>query len=147
MVYTLTQFPTVQSVLFQVEGRPLPVVDGEGIPLSRPQSRFDYERLLPDMFVDRPAYGAAIGNPARVSGNTNVFEATFRIAILDGSGTTLVDRQAMATCGTGCRGTFDATLRYDLARAQWGTLRVYYGSPKDGSPQAVRDYPVWLTSP
>ena len=141
VIYTLTQFPTVKSVLLQVEGKPITTFGGDG-----PQSRFDYEQLLPDIFVDRPAYGAAIGNPARVTGNADVFEATFRIAILDSSGKTLVDTQAMATCGSGCRGTFDATLRYDLARAQWGTLRVYYGSAKDGSPQGVRDYPVWLTS-
>jgi hypothetical protein len=147
VVYTLTQFSTVQSVLFQVEGKPVTAFGGEGIALDRPQSRFDYEQLLPDIFVDRPAYGAAIGNPARVSGNADVFEATFRIAILDGSGHVLVDTQAMATCGTGCRGTFDATPRYDLARAQWGTLRVYYGSAKDGSPKSVRDYIVWLTTP
>jgi len=147
VVYTLTQFPTVKSVLFQVEGKPVTTFGGEGIALGGPQSRFDYEQLLPDIFVDRPAYRAAIGNPARVTGNADVFEATFRIAILDGSGKTLADAQAMATCGSGCRGTFDATLRYDVSRAQWGTLRVYYGSAKDGSPQAVRDYPVWLTSP
>ena len=42
-------------------------------------------------------------------------------------------------------GTFDVTLRYDVDKAQWGTLRVYYGSAKDGSPQGIRDYPVWLT--
>ena len=147
VVYTLTQFPTVKSVLFQIEGKPVTTFGGEGIALGGPQSRFDYEQLLPDIFVDRPAYRAAIGNPARVTGNADVFEATFRIAILDGSGKTLADAQAMATCGSGCRGTFDATLRYDVSRAQWGTLRVYYGSAKDGSPQAVRDYPVWLTSP
>jgi germination protein M len=147
VVYTLTQFPTVQAVLFQIEGQTVTTFGGEGIALGGPQSRFDHEQLLPDIFVDRPAYGAAIGNPARVSGNADVFEATFRIAILDGAGKTLVDTQAMATCGSGCRGTFDETLRYDLARARWGTLRVYYGSAKDGSPQAVRDYPVWLTTP
>ena len=147
VVYKLTQFSTGQSVLFQVEGQPVRTFGSEGIALGGPQSRFDYEQLLPDIFVDRPAYGAAIGNPARVSGNADVFEATFRIAILDGSGKTLVDTQTMATCGSGCRGTFDATLRYDLARAQWVTLRVYYGSAKDGSPQGVRDYPVWLTTP
>ncbi|MEA2613454.1 MAG: Immunoglobulin-like domain of bacterial spore germination, partial [Chloroflexota bacterium] len=55
-------------------------------------------------------------------------------------------RQAMATCGSGCRGTFDITLSYVTRREQWGTLRVYFGSAKDGSPQSVRDYPVWLTS-
>jgi len=145
VVYTLTQFPTVESVLFQVEGDTVTTFGSEGVELDGPQSRFDYEDLLPQIFVDRPAFGAAIGNPARVTGNGNTFEATFRIAILDGAGRTLFDEHAMATCGSGCRGTFDETLRYDVGRAQWGTLRVYYASAKDGSPQGIRDYPVWLT--
>ena len=45
---------------------------------------------------DRPAWGAAIGNPAKVSGSANVFEATFRIAILDGAGKVLADEQQAA---------------------------------------------------
>ena len=145
VVYTLTQFSTVQAVLFQVEGRTVTTFGSEGIVLEGPQARDDFLDILPSIFVDRPAYGAAAGNPARVTGNADVFEATFRIAILDGAGRKLVDQQAMATCGTGCRGTFDATLRYDVAKAQWGTLRTYFGSAKDGTPTDVRDYPVWLT--
>jgi germination protein M len=145
VVYTLTQFSTVRAVLFQVEGRTVTTFGSEGIVLEGPQARDDYEDLLPSIFVDRPAYGAAIGNPARLTGNANVFEASFRVAILDGSGRTLVDDHTMATCGTGCRGTFDVTIRYDVGRAQWGTLRVFYGSAQDGSPQDIRDYPVWLT--
>ena len=145
VVYTLTQFSSVQAVLFQVEGRTVTTFGSEGIVLEGPQTRADYEDILPSIFVDRPAYGAAIGNPGRITGNANVFEASFRIAILDGSGRTIADQPAMATCGTGCRGTFDVTVRYDVARAQWGVLRVFYGSAQDGSPQDVRDYPVWLT--
>jgi hypothetical protein len=145
VVYTLTQFPTVRAVLFQVEGKTVTTFGSEGIVLEGPQARDDYEDLLPSIFVDRPAFGAAAGNPARITGNAKVFEASFRIAILDGSGKTLVDDHAMALCGTGCRGTFDVTTRYTVSRAQWGTLRVYYGSAQDGSPQDIRDYPVWLT--
>jgi hypothetical protein len=147
VVYTLTQFSTVRSVLFQVEGETVTTFGPEGIVLEGPQSRRDFRDQLPTIFVDRPAFGAAAGNPARVTGNADVFEATFRMAILDASGKVLTDRQAMATCGGGCepRGTFDVTLQYDVAKAQWGTLRVYYGSAKDGSPQDIRDYPVWLT--
>jgi len=145
VTYTLTQFPTVRAVLFQVEGRTVTTFGPEGIVLDGPQARKDFEDLLPSIFVDRPAFGAAAGNPARITGNANVFEATFRIAMLDGSGKVLVDQQAMATCGSGCRGTFDITLQYDVPKAQYGTLRVYFGSAKDGSPQDIRDYPVWLT--
>lgn len=145
VVYTLTQFPTVRSVLFQVEGTTVTTFGSEGIVLEGPQARDDFEDLLPSIFVDRPAFGAALGNPARITGNANVFEASFRLAILDGAGRTLADDHAMATCGTGCRGTFDVTLRYTVPKAQWGTLRVFYGSAQDGSPQDIRDYPVWLT--
>ena len=147
VVYTLTQFSTVRSVLFQVEGRTVTTFGSEGIVLEGPQARSDFRDILPSIFVDRPAYGAAAGNPARVTGNADVFEATFRIAILDGAGRVLVDEQAMATCGGGCvpRGTFDETLRYDVSKAQWGTLRTYFGSAKDGAPTDIRDYPVWLT--
>jgi sporulation and spore germination protein/immunoglobulin-like protein involved in spore germination len=147
VVYTLTQFSTVRSVLFQVEGQTVTTFGPEGIVLEGPQARRDFRDQLPTIFVDRPAFGAAAGNPVRVTGSADVFEATFRIAVLDGSGKVLTDQHAMANCGAGCepRGTFDVTLKYDVAKAQWGTLRVYYGSAKDGSPQGIRDYPVWLT--
>ena len=144
-VYTLTQFPTVTSVLFQVEGRTVTVFGSEGIVLDGPVGRAADLDLLPDIFVDRPAYGATIGNPARITGNAGVFEATFRIALLDAKGAILVDQQVMATCGTGCRGTFDVTLRYEVSQGQWGTLRAYNLSARDGSPESVREYPVWLT--
>jgi germination protein M len=145
VVYTLTQFSTVTSVLFQVDGQTVTVFGSEGILLDGPVTRAAYADLLPAIFVDRPAYGAALGNPGRVTGNANVFEATFRMAVLDASGKTLTDEQVMATCGTGCRGTFDVTLKYSVAKAQWGTLRAYDLSAKDGSPENLRDYPVWLT--
>jgi hypothetical protein len=145
VVYTLTQFPTVDSVTFELDGEPVTVFSGEGVVLDEPVDRADYYDQLPAIWVDRPAWGAALGNPARVVGLSNVFEATFRIAILDGDENVLVDEMAMATCGTGCWGTFDVTLQYTVGAAQWGTLRVYANSAQDGSPVDVTDYPVWLT--
>jgi germination protein M len=145
VVYTLSQFSTVRSVVFQIEGQTVTVFSSEGIVLDGPVGRADFVDELPSIFVDRPAYRAALGNPGRVSGNANVFEATFRIALLDAAGKTLVDQQVMATCGTGCRGTFDVTLRYTVSKGQWGTLRAYSSSAKDGTPENIREYPVWLT--
>jgi hypothetical protein len=144
VVFTLTQFPTVQSVLFQIEGRPVTVFSSDGIVLDGPVGRADYEDLLPAIFVDRPAYGASLDNPARITGSANVFEATFIITLLDASGARIAETQAMATCGTGCRGTFDVTLPYSVAETGWGSLLVWAGSAKDGSPEWVREYPVWL---
>jgi germination protein M len=145
VVYTLTQFPSVQSVLFEMDGRPVSVFSSEGLILDGPVERAAFDDVLPSIYVDRPAYGAAIGNPARIVGSANVFEATFLVTLLDGDGATIAETQAMATCGTGCRGTFDLTVPYDVAAAGWGTLRVWDGSARDGSPENVREYPVWLT--
>ncbi|MEZ0240823.1 MAG: Gmad2 immunoglobulin-like domain-containing protein [Chloroflexota bacterium] len=144
VVYTLTQFPTVEGVQFELDGTPITVFSGEGVMLDKPLTRADYTDQLPPIWVDRPAWGGVLGNPARVTGLANVFEAAFQVAILDGSGKTLTDEHVMASCGTGCWGTFDVTLPYANGTAQWGTLRVYDFSARDGSPENVRDYPVWL---
>jgi germination protein M len=150
VVYTLTQFPTVSSVLFKVDGTIVTVFGSEGIVLDGPVRRSigedqRFEDQLPAIFVDRPASGAAIGNPARISGNSNEFEATSWVTLLDGAGRVIAHEVTTATCGTGCRGTFDQTIPYNVSRAQWGTLRVEGESAADGSPHNVREYPVWLT--
>ncbi len=125
--------------------RPGPCSAARAWSSTSPSTRADYVNLLPDIWVDRPAFNAAIGNPAKVTGNANVFEAAFRIAILDASGKTIADQQVMATCGTGCRGTFDVTIPYTVSKGQYGILRAYNLSAMDGSPESIRDYRVWLT--
>jgi spore germination protein GerM len=145
VVYTLTQFTTVDRVSFKLEGKPVTVFTSEEVVLDNPVTRATYqERFLPLIFVDRPAWGAALLNPGQVSGMANVFEAQFRIALLDRNDKVLVDVPVTATCGTGCWGDFDVTLSYDVASAQWGTLRVWDISEYSGRPAAVREYPVYL---
>ena len=70
-----------------------------------------------------------------MTGNANVFEATFRMSILDASGKVIADVQVMATCGSGCRGTFDTTIPYAVSKGQYGTLHAYNPSAKDGTPK------------
>jgi hypothetical protein len=145
VVYTLTQFTTVDRVNFKLEGQPVTVFGSEEIVLNQPVTRATYrDHYLPLIFVDRPAWGAAVLNPGRVTGLANVFEAQFRIALLDRNGRVLVDRPVLATAGTGIWGRFDVTLTYDVSAAQWGTLRVWDISEYSGRPVAVREYPIFL---
>ena len=88
VVYTLTQFPTVEQVPFEVDGEPVTVFGGAGVVLDHPVGRDDYTNQLPAIFVDRPAWGARRGQPGRVAGVANVFEATFRVQLLDAQGRT-----------------------------------------------------------
>jgi hypothetical protein len=143
VVYTLTQFSTVDAVTFQLDGQPTSSLGG--VDLSKPVGRDDFHDQLPAIFVDRPAWEASIGNPGTVSGVANTFEATFRVQVVDGSDKVLVDKQVMASCGTGCWGTFSTSVSYTVSRAQWGTLRVFELSAKDGSETSLTEYPVWLT--
>jgi hypothetical protein len=145
VTYTLTQFSTVSSVLFQLDGQLLTMIGGEGIVLARAVGRADYRDLLPAIFLDRPAWGAAAGNPAHIGGLANVFEATFRVQIQDATGNVIADQQMTASCGTGCWGTFAADVPYSVASAQYGVLRVFDLSARDGAPENVSEYRVWLT--
>lgn len=145
VVYTLTQFPSVTAVRFQLDGRTPTVFGGQGVVLDGPVGRADFTDQLPAIFVDRPAFAATIGNPARIAGTADVFEARFRLAIVDGDGRTIAERAVSATCGSGCRGTFDVTVPYVVAAAGWGSLRVWEPSARDGSPTNVRTYPAYLT--
>ncbi|MBT8199525.1 MAG: GerMN domain-containing protein [Acidimicrobiia bacterium] len=47
VVYTLTQFPTVDEVLFRLDGKPVEVFSGEGVVLGDPVGRSDYATILP----------------------------------------------------------------------------------------------------
>jgi germination protein M len=144
VVYTLTQFPTVKQVAFQLDGEPVTVFSGEGIVLDEPSDREDYEAFLPSVFVERPTWGETVRNPVRVSGIANVFEATFFVEVRDAEGDTLVEERVMATCGTGCWGTFDVTIPYDVSARQEGSIVTYNLSAMDGSVEDDRSYPVAL---
>lgn len=145
VAYTMTQFTTVDRVSFKLDGKPVSVFSSDGIVLDKPVTRASYrDDFLPPIFVDRPAWGAALLTPGRVTGLANVFEAQFRIALLDRNDKVLVDRPVLATAGSGTWGRFDVTLSYDVSTAQWGTLRVWDISEADGRAIAVREYPVYL---
>lgn len=153
VVFTLTQFPSVDSVAFRVDGRPVTVFGSDGIVLDGPAGRADrtdpnismFESVLPAIFVEGPAWGAALGNPGRVTGTANTYEAWFMLGLYDASSRGLNEWPGHATCGTGCRGTFEATLSYAVSEPQWGVLRVLDGDDSGLTDGVSRDYPVWLT--
>jgi germination protein M len=154
VTYTLTQFATIRRVSFELDGMPVKAFsampdpeDGstETIAVDKPVTRATYrDRFLPPIFVDRPAWGAALPTPGRVTGLTSVFEARFRVALLDQHDKVLVDVPVLASAGSGTWGAFEVTLDYAVSRAQWGTLRVWTISAADGNAVAVREYPVYL---
>jgi sporulation and spore germination protein/immunoglobulin-like protein involved in spore germination len=144
VTYTLTQFPTVQSVRFQLDGEAVDALTDSGVTVE-PVRRESYTSTLPVIFVDRPAWGGVLGNPGRIAGLANAFEATFQARIADGAGRGIVQAPVTAECGTGCWGAFDATIPYNVAAEGWGSLQVFELSAQDGAIVSQTEYPVWLT--
>ena len=125
VVYTLTQFPTVKGVLFQLDGQRVDVLGGEGVIVDQPVTRKDYRSLLPAILVTSPQIGEKVGNPVTVSGTANVFEANVTVEIVDASGKVLGRTFTTATCGTGCRGTFSVEVPYEVSSATRGLIIVH----------------------
>lgn len=134
VVYTVTQFPTVTSVAFEIGGSTPTTFAGGAVSLRNPLGRSDVLGALPAILVETPAVGDTLHGSVRLSGLANVFEAQFRMKLLDASGKVLLDEPVHATAGTGTWGTFDTTFSFTVSSPTTCLLRVYDVSMKDGSP-------------
>jgi germination protein M len=143
VIYTVTQFPTVDEVQFALDGQPVTVFSNEGLVIEEPGSRSHFVDLLPTVFVDTPAAGAEVDTPLRVTGMAAVFEATFQYRLETGDGTVLAEGFAMSDNGVGW-GAFDITLDVDVDAPTGAVLTVWEESAKDGSVQALRETPLTL---
>jgi hypothetical protein len=132
IVYTLTQFPRVEGVVF--EGTRVP---GKGL------TRADLEDWTPAILVESPVVGDTVTSPIRVTGTANTFEANFHLR-LEAGGKKLVQRFVTATSGSGQRGTFDATIAAPERVTGAVTLVAFEPSAEDGRPQHVVRIPLRL---
>jgi len=128
VVYTLTQFPTVDAVRFGTGGTPL--------------GRDDVRDATPLVFLQSVTPGELVTSPVTVAGEANTFEGTVRIQVLGANGAVLADTFTTATSGSGTWGTFSEKVAFDPGTHTTGTVRVFWDSPKDGSPQDVVEVPV-----
>jgi hypothetical protein len=139
IVFTATQFPTVQGVRVEADDHFVTPHDGHG---DRPLTRADFETLSPQVLVESPLYGQTVHSPVRIVGTANTFEAVFHVEITDWDGRVVATQRAMATSGSGTRGTFDVTVPYTVDRARQGELITYVYSAKDGSRIVISETPI-----
>jgi hypothetical protein len=127
IVYTLTQFPTVQQV--DVAGR-------SGL------TRDDLAAYQPPILVDSPPSGATVASTFTVSGSASVFEATLVVELVR-DGLVLEKKTVTASAGAPARGSFSTTLS---ATAGDATIEAFAPSAADGSPQHEVDLSVTIGS-
>ncbi len=144
VVYTVTQFPGAERVAFELDGEPVTVFSGEGLVIDGPVGRDTYQGFLPAIFVDGPAYGSPVSNPMEVSGIAAAFEGRFNYTLTDSEGMIIAEGSAQTDNGMGW-GSFAFSISYQVPGAQLGTLEVFDYSAKDGTREAIRQYPVLLS--
>lgn len=152
VVYTLTQFPTVDQVEILVEGSLLEVLGGEGVLIDGPLTRADfqfgstYEWLEPMVLVEAPRPGEVVsGDPLLVGGSANTFEAAVYVEVVDTAGAVVVsETYTMATAGSGTTGTFELLIELPDDAPTDLIARAYDLSAEDGSRVGVAEVPFSL---
>jgi germination protein M len=149
VVYTITQFPSVRSVAFRIDGEDVESIGGEGLMVDRPLTRADfefggdYEHLTPAILVERPRPGEEVGSSLDVTGRSNTFEATLNFEVVDDDGNVLVEEFfATATSGTGTPGDFDETIELPGDVSGPIVLLAFERSARDGERINVVEVPL-----
>jgi hypothetical protein len=143
VVYTLTQFPSVTGVRFEINGQGVTVIGG--VPVQDLQTAAMYDGYLPAIIVRNPVIGEQVTGPVTVSGTADVFEAVVSMRILDSAGGEIARTFTTASCGTGCRGDYSVAVSYTVPKEEPGTIEVFESSAKNGQPVNVQQIPVTLT--
>ena len=144
VTFTLTQFATINGVVFHLDGKVVSVFSSEGIILDHPATRAGFEAITPPILVEYPGRGWAVQSPLRLAGSANVFEAQFQAELKDSTGHVIAAQSIHATSGTGTRGTFDTTIEFSANATGAATLTVFDISPRDGSRIDVVTVPLQL---
>lgn len=144
LVYTVTQFMTVQRVRLEVAGSVVTSI--AGAPVPQPAGRRDFLRRLPAILVNRPAIGVHVPATVTVAGTADVFEGALTVRVRNERGRLLARRHITASCGTGCRGRYSVAIPYTVIRRQPGTVVILdSGGGPVAHPHVVR-VPVKLSA-
>jgi germination protein M len=130
LVYTLTQFPNVQTVTVK----------------GKTYTRATCEDFTPAILVESPLPFDEVEGRVHATGTANTFEATFQYEVTDTDGKVVAKNFITATSGTGTRGTFDfTTKRFKVPFAGAGELVVFENSAENGQRIHVVEIPLRMT--
>ncbi|MCD9625688.1 Gmad2 immunoglobulin-like domain-containing protein [Rhabdothermincola salaria] len=141
VVFTLTQFDTVDTVQFRLDGQPVEAIGGEGV-LVDGVDRSDFANVTPMVLVESPVPGDAVASPLEITGMANTFEGTVQYVVTDGDGLIVAEGFTTATAGMGTFGTFSVTATFEVPTPGIGSVIGFETSARDGSQINVYEVPV-----
>lgn len=136
IVNTLTEFPEIERVAFEVEGtldeRAKEWWGHVGL-WEQPFARDLSSVWEPAIWIYEPKPDQKVSGPLTVKGSARVFEATVNLRMLSENGETLEETFTTASEGAPGRGDFEAIIENTPPAGTRGMLEVFWISPKDGS--------------
>jgi hypothetical protein len=155
VVYTLTEFPTVKRVRFELDGSPVNVLSNQGVASDHPVARNDYGE--PDcagipaskqgfIVVNSPQPSDEVGPlPFTVRGCSSSFEGTLSWDLTTKAGSELASGHTQG--GSFEPGEFAFSVSYRLPKSQPGVLDVYEPPASgEGGPTSRVTVPLVLVS-
>lgn len=133
VVWTTTSIEGIDRVAFKLDGSLVDAIGGEGIIVAPAVGRADFDEQVGAIVLESPLPGESVRSPLTIAGNANVFEAQFMVEVLDAKGDVLVSQSAMATSGSGTRGTFSEQILLPASYEGPATIVLFEPSAKDGS--------------
>lgn len=153
VVYTASQFPSVQTVRIHIDGEAVESIGGEGVVVGDGLTRADFEfggaiaHLTPAILVETPRPGEEVSGSIQVTGRSNTFEATLIFEVVDASGGVVIEETfATATSGTGTPGDFDETLDLPADASGDIVLLAFERSARDGERVNITEIPLRIAN-
>lgn len=141
VVFTLTQFDTVDRVSFLIDGEVPDGLGGEGGP-GTDVDRAAFANVTPLVLVSSPLPGQRVSSPMSVQGISNTFEANVLYEVTSEDGTVLDEGFTTATAGTGTWGKFAFDASFDASAGDRITLTAYQEDMESGGRRDVYEVPL-----
>jgi spore germination protein GerM len=144
LVYTLTYGNEDGEVLFTVAGEPVTAFGGDGIDLTEPLDRETYldDQQLQLHVINLTSPIVEQDGRYLLEGIANVFEATVQFEVVDAQGEPVHEDFITVACGTGCWGQFSTEIPAEMVVPGETSIRIFVGSPRDGSDSEVITVPI-----
>lgn len=141
VVFTVTQFSSVETVSIELDGEAVEAIGGEGVDATD-LTRADFENVTPFVLVESPVPGETVEDTFAVTGISNTFEANVRYRLVGPDDGILDEGFTTATAGTGTWGDF----AFDVSTPTpgTGTLEVFEESAEDGRVINLYEVPLLL---
>lgn len=147
VVFTLTQFDSVDAVTFRIDGEDRDALASHGIDVSSPVDRDDFEGIRALVLPERPYPGSLFRSGDSIVGESNTFEASVEWVVTNRDGLIIGEGSTTATDGSGTWGRFDVVALLDGDFTGPGAVIVFDTSAEDGSQINIVEYPIELAGP